>query len=894
MGKRMWLLFLVFSSFLYTTKGSANTNAIEYKIKTSSIKTLMFQEQEPEVVIGEPFNIEQCLPSGVASGNFRVFLGEAIKDKVTGATRDSEGNEIVPVGYTYQFYDTSEDALANRSAISEILFIQGFNPNSAPITKWLRVQSVVDPSKTKIVSFQIIVKTENCTLNDKVTGRPDLYQCADDKGNAVFILTESANQFYYGQASKLYKIVNGVRNEEITNTSAYTAKDGQIIEVETEEGGQKAKRRFTLHAESIKVNLNDVSLNSLESKVENNERYGRFDLNETKGQLLAEGENIDYYTISFFESKDDANNNQNAIATNELIEKANGSTIFTRIVNKLSRVPNACPTTKKEITLLVTDKLKMPELDNLTNCDSNLETYSLVLTEQTTKMTNWITDEFNGTYVTYEEAAVEGFDPKGKYTVGYFNTKEDAEANQNRIIGAEVVVSINEAKEIWTRLTELETGNYNIALFYASLGYSDIKTYDFKERNFRFCQSDEGNFDGKIYEVNLRGYDYLALGDFVEKPQPPLYPEGANVTVAYYRSERDALADENRIPNDTVTNYPLKMGESSALLWTKVVMKDGFSCGATNASSFYATLSTSPTAKYYPTESRLQLCKSSDNGEVSDLILGVNNTDWKKRAITVTWQKIIYNENNVAGWSGAIATVSAAPYEYKVTEAGTYRAVVSFTKEPYDMVTEEETNDGEISTEGGAIISCNINNVWIVEDFMSVVVENTDSTGMINSIDVNEQGQAAVVIGLASGTTSGYEFRIDTGAFQPSSQFYNVPIGEHTAWVRDIASGCSAFTTFSVFGYPKFFTPNGDGYNDTWNIPGLQGHPEARIYIYDRYGKMIKQMSPQGEGWDGTFNGKQLPSTDYWFTIEFTTDFVGNRELDGRKVSYKGHFSLKR
>ncbi|MFP9098526.1 T9SS type B sorting domain-containing protein, partial [Flavobacterium sp. RHBU_24] len=72
---------------------------------------------------------------------------------------------------------------------------------------------------------------------------------------------------------------------------------------------------------------------------------------------------------------------------------------------------------------------------------------------------------------------------------------------------------------------------------------------------------------------------------------------------------------------------------------------------------------------------------------------------------------------------------------------------------------------------------------------------------------------------------------------------------------------------------------------------GMDAHPEARIYIFDRYGKLIKQLSPasrvtDGEGWDGTFNGAPLPSDDYWFRVEFTE---GNTER-----VFRAHFAMKR
>ncbi|WP_306353815.1 T9SS type B sorting domain-containing protein, partial [Flavobacterium sp. '19STA2R22 D10 B1'] len=86
--------------------------------------------------------------------------------------------------------------------------------------------------------------------------------------------------------------------------------------------------------------------------------------------------------------------------------------------------------------------------------------------------------------------------------------------------------------------------------------------------------------------------------------------------------------------------------------------------------------------------------------------------------------------------------------------------------------------------------------------------------------------------------------------------------------------------------YPHYFTPNADGYHDTWNIIGLGAQPNAKIYIFDRYGKLIKQISPAGEGWDGTYNGQPITSTDYWFTVTF--------EEDGTTKEFKAHFSLKR
>jgi len=89
-----------------------------------------------------------------------------------------------------------------------------------------------------------------------------------------------------------------------------------------------------------------------------------------------------------------------------------------------------------------------------------------------------------------------------------------------------------------------------------------------------------------------------------------------------------------------------------------------------------------------------------------------------------------------------------------------------------------------------------------------------------------------------------------------------------------------------IIGYPRFFTPNGDGYHDTWNIFAISDQPNAKIYIFDRFGKLLKQIQPSGEGWNGTFNGVDLPSTDYWFVVYY--------QENKQNKEFRAHFALKR
>ncbi|MDP5097423.1 MAG: T9SS type B sorting domain-containing protein, partial [Flavobacterium sp.] len=131
-----------------------------------------------------------------------------------------------------------------------------------------------------------------------------------------------------------------------------------------------------------------------------------------------------------------------------------------------------------------------------------------------------------------------------------------------------------------------------------------------------------------------------------------------------------------------------------------------------------------------------------------------------------------------------------------------------------------------------------------------------------------------------------YEYSLNALDWQLSPLFSDLPNGSYTIYVRDI-QGCGLLLTNTIqtITFPNYFTPNGDGYNDRWNI-NLPIEYEGLITIYDRYGKLIKQISPDSSGWDGTYNGGLLPSTDYWFKVEYIED--------NTRKEFKSHFSLKR
>ncbi len=162
-----------------------------------------------------------------------------------------------------------------------------------------------------------------------------------------------------------------------------------------------------------------------------------------------------------------------------------------------------------------------------------------------------------------------------------------------------------------------------------------------------------------------------------------------------------------------------------------------------------------------------------------------------------------------------------------------------------------------------------------------VVIESDVATIVridVQQFEINRNSLTAIVTGSGN-----YEFSLDDFVYQDSPVFDNLYPGYYTIFVRD-KNGCGTVSMAAVIiGGPPYFTPNQDGYHDTWQVIAVEEIPDARIYIFDRFGKLLKQIDPQGAGWDGTYNGNPMPSSDYWYLVELA---------DGR--NFKGHFALKR
>lgn len=191
----------------------------------------------------------------------------------------------------------------------------------------------------------------------------------------------------------------------------------------------------------------------------------------------------------------------------------------------------------------------------------------------------------------------------------------------------------------------------------------------------------------------------------------------------------------------------------------------------------------------------------------------------------------------------------------------------------------------QITVNSGGIYKVTLTNALNCSKTKTFTIE-ASGIATIEDIIINDfQENNSAIIQVAASSLGDYEFSLDGINYQDSNVFSNLNAGEYTVYIQD-KKGCGiVFETFYILDYPKYFTPNNDGYNDTWYIKNLEKRnlENSIITVFDRYGKLLKQISGSNEGWNGTFNGNLLPASDYWFEIKLT---------NGKSV--KGHFTLKR
>lgn len=469
--------------------------------------------------------------------------------------------------------------------------------------------------------------------------------------------------------------------------------------------------------------------------------------------------------------------------------------------------------------------------NTLTNCYSTssflvkINPKPIVLNEITLKQCDDDTDAISAFNLTEANSIISS---ETNLTFSYYVQQADAISGTNAITNSSNYISSNNGV-VWARIIN-NKGCFRISKVNLLVSTTQVPS------SFSFVINECDEFISTSDPSN-DGYDYFNFTNATTAILA-LFPGNQNLTVTYYTSQANALAETNAITN--LTNFRNTIPTSQPI-WVRIDSNTFNDCVGLGP---YVTLKANPLPNFNLPETML-ICVSPVTGIGSYII---NATPQTPGNYSYVWTP---TNSSLDAFGNQTAFFNA-------NQAGTYSVVVTNT------ITNCVQQDEIVITTSSPPVSVT-----------AVLLTPLFSSGL-SSIQANTVG------GFGE-----YEYSLDGLDWQDSPVFTNLENGTYIIQVRDKEQCAVRFSNpIQTISYPNFFTPNGDSYNDFWNINGLTPNFEAKIYIYDRYGKLIKRLLPNEVGWDGTFNGQPLPSTDYWFKIEYKE----NNQLK----EFKSHFSLKR
>lgn len=466
-------------------------------------------------------------------------------------------------------------------------------------------------------------------------------------------------------------------------------------------------------------------------------------------------------------------------------------------------------------------------IDGIT--EFNLQSKEAELTKNATNVT---VDFFETTDINYTNPITN--------KIGYRNTVSTNTANHKLVVR----VTNNDTKcQIFGKI-ELKVNATTLAQ-YPDLYLSelDLNANDPTARNSNGSGNAHYDFDTKTNEIiaNSGGAFSLTTHSF-----------------EYYRTANDASLQTNRIESP----YDDDFFTNNSDVFVRVTTIGSNACSGIGQFKIYVNVRPIPQGNINP----LYLCVNNpiDNPQLITIDL---NADTGIATDTYQW---FLNGNKITGATGAI---------HKANVQGTYR--VEAYRAYQNNIT--DLTDDTFTT--------GYNTFDVIESNKAFIV-STDLTDNVDNPKANILTVKVTGIGnyeYALNTTNLSEF--NKGNDNLSYTFTNVEPGLNTVYIRD-TNGCGITPSqkLSFLFFQRHFTPNNDGVLDTWNILGANNnfYKSARVEIFDRYGKVVALITDKdGNGWDGTYNGKKLPSNDYWFNAVL-------EDINGKIRKETGHFSLLR
>ncbi|MDC0007355.1 T9SS type B sorting domain-containing protein, partial [Winogradskyella sp.] len=568
---------------------------------------------------------------------------------------------------------------------------------------------------------------------------------------------------------------------------------------------------------------------------------------------------IPNFIVEFYISEADAIAQQNEVESNYDVT-GNSQLFYTRITNNNT----GC----FDISTLLINALALPTVNegqSLIACADNFE--------------------FNQTWnlTAIELMVLEGRQFSIRFN--YFESEEDLQTDTNEILNPEAYTNTSSPQTVFAKVTNNTTGCFAVAPFNLILN-TPPPINDFQ--TFNVCENDTNSVD--LLEVN----QVLLENTF-------------NILVSYHNSEANAENNLNALnTNYNYTNtvetvfarvefsttgcyavYPFQLvvnplpianqpndmvacdDDTDGLLEFNLNNQDVAVLGGQNPDDFSvsyfnseenATNTTNPlTSNYF-----------AFNGEIIFVRLERNSTE----CFDITQFSIAVNPLPEIDLSDQVICLNSLPLIVSADTGNTTDTYLWSTNATTAQI--EITQIGTYSVTVTNALGCQNTSTFNVTESESATID------VVETIDFSDPNNITITVnGIGN-----YLYQLNSFPFQTSNTFFNVPIGYNTITILD-QNGCAQITReVLVIDAPKHMTPNADGDFDTWHIAGVETLPGTTVFIFNRYGKLLKELSHNTPGWDGTYNGNNLPAGDYWYLADI--------RQNGNSFEVKGHFALRR
>ena len=829
----------------------------------------------------QPTNIEQCDDDNDGFLNFDL---NTLKD-----TELLDGESITEFEVLYYTSQTAADA--NTDAIS-IPYT-----NSTPFstdTIFTRIHHIENSNCYETNSFTIqVFETPNPPSTITILEKCDnLSVGTDSDGFIIFDVTEKETEILNGQLASNFTISyysDSAYSAEISNPTAFpnTISGGQTIYVRITNNFNATcsiDTSFELKVNPLPVLLtSEVTLEQCDDDI-NNDGFSFFNLNEANELISAD------YQNETFEFYSDAAYTQ--LITNPIAYQ-NPTVINSEVFVKISTT-NGCERFAK--ILLKVGATQIPP-------DFHLDYYACE---------EYPSNNQDGkTFFDFSDAVQQLIDSKPVFSsqlvrISFFESLDNALSETNAIPDISNYQNANAwNQEIYVRIDSDDVNaclglNHVITLHVEPLPIANPVTIN------RECDDD---FDGYF------PFDISTIEATVLNGQ-------TNVTVSYFDQDNNPLPSPLSNPFLTnsqtitirVTNNLTNVTDGACFDETKLefivekkpvanVVSDFVACDDDFDGLFNFDTSTIEATVLNGQTGMLVSYFDQDNNPLSPL---PNPFLTAAQTITVRVENELYS--NCTAETTFDFIVNPKP-QFELDETAIYCTNLP----PIKVITYNPLGNYtyEWKDETGTVISTNLSatisnsGIYTViatsnegcESLPHQIIVEASSIALLTENDitvVDDSDNNSITISTANLGIGDYEYalaKLDgfVSSFQDEPYFDHLAAGIYTVLIQDKNNCGTTQLEVSVIGYPKFFTPNNDGFNDTWNILGINDkfYTSSMVNIFDRFGKLVAQINPNENGWDGLFKGNPLPATDYWFSVELV-DTIGNIR------TRKGHFSLIR